>query len=119
MLDKHNIATQYQQIQNTICEKLEFLDSKAVFETENWQRKGGGGGCSRVIQNGDLIEKGGVNFSAVHGILPDAIKKLFKTKNNNFLANYFIFWYLQCAYMEIVMDIKDFVSTTLIEIIEG
>ncbi|TAF44691.1 MAG: oxygen-dependent coproporphyrinogen oxidase [Sphingobacteriales bacterium] len=86
MLDKHNIATQYQQIQNTICEKLEFLDSKAVFETENWQRKGGGGGCSRVIQNGDLIEKGGVNFSAVHGILPDAIKKLFKTKNNNFFA---------------------------------
>lgn len=86
MLDKHSIAAQYQQIQNTICQSLQLLDGAAVFEEENWQRTGGGGGCSRVMQNGNLIEKGGVNFSAVHGHLPDAIKKSFNTDNDDFFA---------------------------------
>lgn len=86
MLNKHSIAAQYQQIQNTICQSLQLLDGAAVFEEENWQRKGGGGGCSRVMQNGNLIEKGGVNFSAVHGHLPNAIKKSFNTDNDDFFA---------------------------------
>ncbi len=86
MLDKNTIATQYQQIQNQICQSLLALDGVGVFEEENWQRNGGGGGCTRVLQNGNLIEKGGVNFSAVHGILPEAIKKQFKTQNDDFFA---------------------------------
>ncbi|TAH01310.1 MAG: oxygen-dependent coproporphyrinogen oxidase [Sphingobacteriales bacterium] len=86
MLDKSTIATEYQQIQNQICQSLQTLDGVATFEEENWVRTGGGGGCTRVIQNGNLIEKGGVNFSAVHGKLPEAIKKSFNTQNEDFFA---------------------------------
>ena len=86
MLDKNTIATQYQQIQNQVCQSLQSLDGVAVFEEENWERTGGGGGCTRVLQNGNLIEKGGVNFSAVHGKLPEAVKKQFNTQNDDFFA---------------------------------
>lgn len=86
MLTKEDIAEQYKNIQNEITIALEALDGSALFEEENWERPGGGGGRSRVIQNGALIEKGGVNFSAVHGKLPDAIKKAFKTDKEDFFA---------------------------------
>lgn len=86
MLDKNTIASQYKEIQNQICQGLQTLDGIAVFEEENWIRTGGGGGCTRVIQNGNLIEKGGVNFSAVYGKLSDALKKLFNTQNEDFFA---------------------------------
>jgi len=86
LIDKQNIATQYQQIQNSICQNLEELDGGATFEQDNWERSGGGGGCSRVLLNGNLIEKGGVNFSEVHGLLPNAIKKSFNTENDEFFA---------------------------------
>ncbi|MGV3547196.1 MAG: oxygen-dependent coproporphyrinogen oxidase, partial [Pedobacter sp.] len=48
--------------------------------------EGGGGGRTRVIQHGNVIEKGGVNFSAVYGKLPDAVKKAFKVENDEFFA---------------------------------
>lgn len=86
MLKKEDIAQQYKEIQNNITIALEKLDGSALFEEENWERPGGGGGRSRVIQNGNLIEKGGVNFSAVYGKLPDAIKKAFKTDKEEFFA---------------------------------
>ena len=86
MPTKEDIAEQYKNIQNEITIALEALDGSALFEEENWERPGGGGGRSRVIQNGALIEKGGVNFSAVHGKLPDAIKKAFKTDQEDFFA---------------------------------
>jgi len=40
-----------------------------------WERPGGGGGVSAVLTNGNIIEKGGVNFSAVWGILPEHTRK--------------------------------------------
>lgn len=86
MLNKEDIAQQYKTIQHEITSSLEKLDGSALFEEENWERPGGGGGRSRVIQNGALIEKGGVNFSSVHGKLPDAIKKAFKTDKEDFFA---------------------------------
>lgn len=86
MLVKEHIAKEYKTIQEEITAALEILDGEALFEEENWERPGGGGGSSRVIQNGNLIEKGGVNFSAVHGKLPDAIKKSFKTDQEDFFA---------------------------------
>lgn len=86
MAKKDEIAQQYKEIQHEITTVLESLDAGAYFEEENWERPGGGGGRSRVIQNGNLIEKGGVNFSAVEGKLPDAIKKAFKTEAENFFA---------------------------------
>lgn len=86
MINKENIAKDYQQIQEDIVNALTHLDGGATFNQENWERPGGGGGKSRVILNGNLIEKGGVNFSAVHGKLPDAIKKAFKTEQEDFFA---------------------------------
>lgn len=55
------------QLQQNICASLESEDGKAVFSEERWQHPGGGGGCSRVIVDGDVFEKGGVNFSHVYG----------------------------------------------------
>jgi len=86
MITKEEIAAQYQQIQNEICTGLESLDGKAKFEEELWQREGGGGGKTRVIQNGNILEKGGVNFSAVHGQLPEALKNALKVEQHDFFA---------------------------------
>lgn len=86
MITKEEIARQYQEIQDEICAALTQLDGKAVFEEEQWEREGGGGGRTRVIQNGNILEKGGVNFSAVHGELPDVVKRSFKVEQNDFFA---------------------------------
>jgi coproporphyrinogen III oxidase len=83
---KDKVAEAYKQIQDSICKGLEVADGKAVFEEELWQREGGGGGRTRVLQHGDVIEKGGVNFSAVYGKLPEAVKKSFKVENDEFFA---------------------------------
>ena len=55
------------QLQQAICMGIESLDSQAQFKTDQWDREEGGTGISRVISNGDVIEKGGVNFSHVFG----------------------------------------------------
>ncbi len=68
-MTKEQIATYFQDLQDQICHTLEKADGKAKFHEDNWEREGGGGGRSRVIQNGKVIEKGGVMFSAVWGDL--------------------------------------------------
>lgn len=83
---KDKVAEAYRQIQDSICKGLEIADGKAIFDEELWQRDGGGGGRTRVIQHGNVIEKGGVNFSAVYGKLPEAIKKSFKVDHDEFFA---------------------------------
>jgi coproporphyrinogen III oxidase len=86
MITKEQIAEQYQLIQDEICTGLELADGSAKFVEELWERDGGGGGRTRVIQNGSVLEKGGVNFSAVHGKLPEAIKKAFGVSEDDFFA---------------------------------
>jgi len=86
MITKEEIASQYQQIQDEICAGLEQVDGKARFVEELWQRDGGGGGRTRVIQNGNVFEKGGVNFSAVHGQLPEVMKNALKVEQRDFFA---------------------------------
>jgi coproporphyrinogen III oxidase len=54
-------------LQNHICSALEQEDGNAVFAEDNWQREGGGGGRTRVMENGGVFEKAGVNFSHVFG----------------------------------------------------
>ena len=53
-------------LQDAICDELSDLDG-SVFVTDTWDRPEGGGGRSRVLADGPLIEKGGVNFSHVQG----------------------------------------------------
>ncbi len=83
---REEVARAYQHIQDQICIGLAAADGKAKFEEELWQRDGGGGGRTRVMQHGNVIEKGGVNFSAVHGKLPEAVKKAFKVESDDFFA---------------------------------
>ena len=54
-------------LQDRICSALQAEDGGAEFFEDSWQRPAGGGGRTRVIENGALIEKGGVNFSHVYG----------------------------------------------------
>ena len=86
MMLRDKIVLAYQKIQDEICESLATADGKGRFEEEVWEREGGGGGRTRVFQHGDVIEKGGVNFSAVYGKLPEAVKKAFKVDNDEFFA---------------------------------
>ena len=86
MIIKEEIARQYQIIQDEITSGLEKLDGAEKFQEEIWTREGGGGGRTRVIQHGNILEKGGVNFSEVHGSLPEPIKRAFKVEKENFFA---------------------------------
>ena len=55
------------ELQDRICEELAEEDGSATFREDSWDREQGGGGRSRVLENGAVIEKGGVNFSHVFG----------------------------------------------------
>ncbi|MGB1263517.1 MAG: oxygen-dependent coproporphyrinogen oxidase [Cognaticolwellia sp.] len=54
-------------LQDQICSALEAADGTGKFVEDNWQRAEGGGGRTRVLTNGSVIEQGGVNFSVVSG----------------------------------------------------
>jgi len=73
-------------LQDTITSKLESVDGKAKFKEDLWERPEGGGGRTRVIENGQVFEKGGVNISAVHGKLPETMQSYFGVKDANFFA---------------------------------
>lgn len=67
MPDSEAVRQYLLNLQETICERLAAQDGKAEFVTDAWDRPEGGGGISRVITDGDVFEKGGVNFSRVMG----------------------------------------------------
>ena len=75
-----------EQLQDTITSKLEEVDGTATFKEDIWVRPEGGGGRTRVIENGAVFEKGGVNISGVHGELPDSMKAYFGVEDANFFA---------------------------------
>jgi len=74
------------QLQDTITSKLEAVDGSAKFQEDIWKRPEGGGGRTRVIENGTVFEKGGVNISGVHGKLPDSMQKYFGVEDADFFA---------------------------------
>ncbi|WP_233897235.1 oxygen-dependent coproporphyrinogen oxidase [Tenacibaculum piscium] len=75
-----------EKLQDTITEKLEQIDGSAKFQEDTWKRAEGGGGRTRVIENGTIFEKGGVNISKVFGELPEVLRKQFGVKNGDFFA---------------------------------
>ncbi|TLP77334.1 oxygen-dependent coproporphyrinogen oxidase [Maribacter sp. ACAM166] len=83
---KDKFYTYIETLQKTITSKLEEVDGTAKFKEDIWQRPEGGGGRTRVIENGSVFEKGGVNISGVHGELPDSMKTYFGVKEGNFFA---------------------------------
>jgi coproporphyrinogen III oxidase len=67
----------FKGLQDDICQALEAADGSARFREDVWERQGGGGGRTRVIEEGAVFEKAGVNFSEVHGELdPQVAAKL-------------------------------------------
>jgi coproporphyrinogen III oxidase len=73
---KESIRDWFKSLQADICQRLEKADGSGKFISDVWERPGGGGGISRVLSKGNIIEKGGVNFSEVWGKTPDATLKL-------------------------------------------
>ena len=65
-------------LQDMICNEIEKLDGKAKFKSNNWRRnkkKDEGGGEYRILENGKIFEKVGVNFSEVYGKFSEKFKK--------------------------------------------
>ena len=85
MLDKNQIIEEFKSIQDDICTGLEALDQQGRFKEDKWERPEGGGGRTRII-SGQHIEKGGVNFSAVHGTMPEKICKALGIEPTEFVA---------------------------------
>lgn len=73
-------------LQDEITQRLETLDGRARFREDLWERPGGGGGRTRVIEDGKVFEKGGVNISQVHGELPESMQQYFKVSDARFFA---------------------------------
>ena len=86
MINKDHISAEFQNLQKAITSTLEKVDGKGHFVEDPWERPEGGGGISKVMENGALIEKGGVNFSAVFGKTPDMIKQSAAPDSTDFFA---------------------------------
>jgi len=76
------------QLQDEICQSLEKVDGVSKFKEDSWEREEGGGGRSRVLQNGGIFEQGGVNFSEVwgHELPPSILKQRPEAAGHGFYA---------------------------------
>lgn len=86
MCNKERISQAFQSLQDHICEALEVLDAGQTFQEDKWQRAEGGGGRTRILAHGNLIEKGGVNFSEVYGPVTDMMRKQLQLDGDEFYA---------------------------------
>lgn len=73
-------------LQNRICSALETADGEAYFQEDEWLRPEGGGGKTRVIAQGAVLEKGGVNTSVVHGKVTEAMRTQLKIDGHTWFA---------------------------------
>ncbi len=84
-VSKESIVHHFKELQDSICNALQSLDGIGHFEEDNWELSTGGGGRTRIIQ-GEHIEKGGVNFSAVSGPSSDKLRALLQKEGDTFFA---------------------------------
>lgn len=86
-MKKDEIKDWFRSLQDDICQKITQADGSGAFKQDEWNRPGGGGGGrTRILENGNVIEKGGVNFSAVYGLTPGKILKALNLKKSDFFA---------------------------------
>src|SRR6201996_177974 len=90
-------------LQDRICAALENLDGKAAFVTDEWEREHGGGGRTRVISNGRVFEKGGVNTSVVWGPVTDTMRTQLKIDGAKWFA---------CGLSLVIHPVNPWVPTT-------
>jgi len=80
------VKASFEWLQDEICDALVQIDGKARFHEDRWSYHGGGGGRSRVMQDGDVFEKAGANCSAVRGVLPEEIAAKMRISTAPFFA---------------------------------
>ncbi len=85
-MTKEEISKGFQELQNAICTRLEEVDGVSKFQEDNWSRPDGGGGKTRIIKGNGVIEKGGVNFSEVHGPVTDLMRQNTEISADSFFA---------------------------------
>ena len=83
---KTSFYSYIETLQDKITTAIEGLDGQATFQEDLWQRAEGGGGRTRVIENGAVFEKGGVNISGVHGQLPESMQRYLNVEDAAFFA---------------------------------
>jgi coproporphyrinogen III oxidase len=71
------VVTYLRGLHDRLCAGVEEADGAAKFREDAWERPGGGGGRSRVMENGGVFEKAGINFSEVFGeFTPEMAKQM-------------------------------------------
>lgn len=83
---KQNWINCIHDLQDRICAALEESDGLAKFIEDNWERPEGGGGKTRVIANGNVFEKGGVNTSVVFGDVTETMRTQLKITGDRWWA---------------------------------
>jgi coproporphyrinogen III oxidase len=83
---KARMAAFVGSLQEEICSAIESLDGRSKFITDSWVREGGGGGKSRILENGAVFEKAGVNTSEVYGDLSEAFSRRLQGEGQQFYA---------------------------------
>jgi coproporphyrinogen III oxidase len=79
-------AALFRTLQDQICTALEDLDSLGRFRQDSWDREGGGGGRTRVMVDGGVFEKAGVNFSEVFGEMAEDLAAQVPGEGRQFTA---------------------------------
>lgn len=103
MFDKNTWINFIHDLQDRICAALEQCDGEAAFIEDRWERPEGGGGKTRVISNGAVFEKGGVNTSIVHGTVSDIMRKQLHIEGHSWFA---------CGLSLVIHPKNPFVPTT-------
>ncbi len=86
MINKEEISEWFKGLQDQICAAIENADAKGKFQEEIWQHNEQGGGRTRILQQGNILEKAGVNFSGVGGKLSPNILNALQLKESDFFA---------------------------------
>ena len=89
-------------LQDNICTALELADGKEKFIEDAWIREEGGGGKTRVLQNGNVFEKGGVNTSVVDGNVTDMMRSQLSISGDKWFA---------CGLSLVIHPVNPFVPT--------
>jgi coproporphyrinogen III oxidase len=85
-LNRTTAETWMRHFQQRLCAQLEAADGGTTFQTDAWLHEGGGSGLSKVLQHGAVLEKGGVNFSAVWGEMSERAARTLLMPNPAYFA---------------------------------
>src|ERR1700737_4281430 len=83
---RESVQRYFEDLQRRTCAALESLDAAGRFGEDRWSRPGGGGGLTKVLADGSLFEKAGVNTSAVWGEFDDHALKIIGGSERQFFA---------------------------------